>query len=137
MTEDIARQVAALLNLQNRRVVDLTPADILVDADRYIVRADDGGQVIGVVDARPVQWYQCEIEHLSVAPGAKRQGVATALMSAAEDRARQCGASVAQCTIRVGNRESEGLARKCGYVPTVTFINPINGHVLSVYQKVL
>ena len=58
-------------------------------------------------------------------------------MEEAEARARQLGASVAQCTVRVGNVASEGLVEKCGYKPTVTFFNVFSGNHVTVYPKLL
>jgi ribosomal protein S18 acetylase RimI-like enzyme len=105
--------------------------------DRYIVRLSNDGRVLGAVEVKKVQWYQCEIDHLSVDPSAKRAGIGTLLVEEAEARGRQLGARVAQCTIRVGNIGSEGLFKKCGYTATVTFANVSNGNQVTVYQKLL
>jgi len=136
MTDTVARQIADLLNSQNELTVDYTAAKVL-EHDRYIVRLDDSGNVIGAVEVKKVKWYQCEIDHLSVHPDAKRRGLGTSLLGEAEARARQLGARVAQCTIRVGNAPSEGLFKKAGYISTVTFVNAANGNRVTVYQKVL
>jgi ribosomal protein S18 acetylase RimI-like enzyme len=136
LSSDLASQIADLLNLQNKLMTHYTPAKIL-EYDRYIVRVNAEGKLLGVVEIRKVQWYQCEIDHLSVDPSAKRQGIGTSLIQEAEDRARQLGARVAQCTIREGNKESEGLFKKCGYVSTLAFINEGNGNLVTVYLKVL
>ena len=136
MTEAVARQIAELINSQNQLTVKYTPAKIL-EHDRYIVRLDGDGKLLGTVEVKKVQWYQCEIDHLSVDPAAKRTGLGTSLVEEAEARARHLGARVAQCTIRVGNTESEGLFKKCGYTATVTFVNASNGNQVTVYQKLL
>jgi hypothetical protein len=71
MNEDVARQVAELINSQNQLSVPYTAATIL-EHDRYIVRLNDDGKLTGVVEVKRVQWYQCEIDHVSVDPCAKR-----------------------------------------------------------------
>ena len=137
MLPRVAEQIATLLNAQNQLTVPYTKARVLDHEDRYITKLDDSGVVVGVVEVKKLQWYQCEIDHISVDPGFKRKGFGSALLEAAEARARQLGARVAQCTIRVGNVESEGLFRKRGYVGTVTFRNEDSGHDVTVYQRVL
>lgn len=54
----------------------------------------------------------------------------------AEARLKQLGARLAQWTIRAGNEASEGLFRKHGYNPAVTFLNQRSGNRVTVYQKV-
>ena len=136
VTEAVAQQIADLINSQNQLTVQYTAARILKHDD-YIVRLNDSGQLLAVVEVKKVQWYQCEIDHLSVDPSAKRAGLGTALVQEAEARARELGARVAQCTIRVGNTGSERLFRKGGYTPTITFVNETNGNQVKVYQKLL
>jgi len=136
MTEAVARQIAELINSQNELTVHYTPAKIL-EHDSYIVRLNDEGEVLGAVEVKKVQWYQCEIDHLSVNPDTQRNGVGMSLAQQAEDRARQLGARVVQCTIRVGNVASESLFKKRGYNATVTFTNATNGNRVAVYQKAL
>lgn len=133
----VAEQIADLLNSQNQLTVPYTASKIIDHQDHYIVRYDDNGKVLGAVEVKKVQWYQCEIDHLSVDPKSKRQGIGSRLLQDAEARARDMGARIAQCTIRVGNDASEGLFKKHGYTPTVTFLNRANGNQVAVYQKVL
>jgi len=137
MTRNVAEQIATLLNTQNQLAVPYTAETILEHEDRYLFRLGEDSSVLGAVEVKRVQWYQCEIDHLSVDPSAKRQGVGTMLVKAAEDRAKQLGARIAQCTIRVGNLESEGLFKKNGYALTATFFNAGTGNRVGVYQKVL
>jgi ribosomal protein S18 acetylase RimI-like enzyme len=137
LTKAIAQQIADLLNSQNQLTVPYTASKIIARQDGYIVRCDDEGKVLGAVEFKKVQWYQCEIDHLSVAPNSKRRGIGSWLLQEAEARASDIGARIAQCTIRVGNAESEGLFRKHEYTPTVTFMNQENGNQVIVYQKVL
>jgi GNAT superfamily N-acetyltransferase len=137
LTTAIAEQIATLINTQNELTVTYTAAKVLRHEDRYIVRADESGNVVGVVEVKNVQWYQCEVDHLSVSPKHTRQGIGSWLLEQAETRAKELGARVAQCTIRVGNVESEGLFKKYHYAPAVTFRNERSGNDVTVYQKVL
>lgn len=134
MSHAIAEQVAALLNSQNQLTVPYTAGRVLEHEDDYVLRFH-GSELVGVVEVKRVQWYQCEVAHLSVGP--KRQGVGSGLVKDAEARARGLGARLAQCTIRVGNTASEILFRKAGYFSTATFFNEPSGNAVTVYQKVL
>ncbi len=134
MSCDVAQQIADLINRQNQLAVEYTAARVLRDEERYIVRLQNE-IVVGAAEVKLVQWYQCEIDHVSVGP--KRQGHGVWLVEQAEVRGRTLGARVAQCTIRVGNTESEGLFRKMRYLPTVTFLNQDTGNAVTVYQRVL
>ncbi len=136
MSREVAEQIAHLLNTQNQLTVPYTAARIL-EHDRYITTLDGSGKVIGAVEIKKVQWYQCEIDHVSVDPDFKRKGIGSGLLKEAEERARQLGARLTQCTIRVGNVESEGLFKKHGYVGTATFRNENSANDVTVYQKVL
>ncbi len=135
MTHDNAQQIVALLNAQNQLTVEYDAAKVLESADNYIYRLGEDSCVVGVVEVKMVQWYQCEIDHLSVA--VKRRGTGSWLLAEALAKAVHLGARIAQCTIRIGNRESEGLFTKHGFTRTVTFLNRISGNQVAVYQKAL
>jgi ribosomal protein S18 acetylase RimI-like enzyme len=133
----IAAQIANLLNDQNQLTVLYTAETVLRNEASYVVRVGEHSELMGVVEVKSVQWYQCEIEHVSVDPKFKRKGIGSWLVKAAETRAKELGARIAQCTIRVGNVESEGLFEKLCYRPTATFLNEQSGNKVTVYQKVL
>jgi len=137
LSPPVAARIADLLNTQNQLTVRYTPEAVLQDEERYLICSGENSELMGVVEAKLVQWYQCEIDHLSVHPEFTRKGVGSRLLKAAEDRARQLGARIAQCTIRVGNTASEGLFKKYGYWPTATFRNEQTGNKVTVYQKIL
>jgi N-acetylglutamate synthase-like GNAT family acetyltransferase len=137
MSKVTADQIAQLLNTQNELTIHYTAEKVLASQDQYIVRLGENKIVVGAIEVKKVQWYQCEIDHLSVHPDVKRQGVGTWLIQRAEARAKELNARVAQCTIRVGNEASENLFKKFGFVATVTFLNEQNGNKVTVYQKVL
>jgi ribosomal protein S18 acetylase RimI-like enzyme len=137
MTAELAQQVAGLINARNKLVRKYTAQRVLEAAGNYLCRVGSDSRLIGVVEVKRVQWYQCEIDHLSVRADCGRQGIGFSLVEEAEARAVQLGARVAQCTIRSGNGESERLFRKRGYVPGATFFNVDSGNQVTVYQKAL
>jgi N-acetylglutamate synthase-like GNAT family acetyltransferase len=134
MSNGVAQQVAGLINEQNQLAPRYTAKSILDNQEQYLVRLK-GDTVLGAAQLKRVQWYQCEICHVSVGP--KRIGTGTWLVNAAEAKARELGAGIMQCTIRVGNQESDGLFRKLGYIRTVVFPHERTGNDVAVYQKVL
>lgn len=137
MNVDTANEIAELINDRNKLTQRYTPEKVLEAAGNYICRLSSDSRLIGVVEVKRVQWYQCEIDHLSVRADAEGQGVGSWLLKSGEDRALELRTRVAQCTIRVGNERSEGLFRKFGYVQTVSFFNVLSGNDVRVYQKAL
>lgn len=135
MTTEIAEEVAALLNARNQLAAEYDAKKVLEHAERYIVRQDDSSKVVGVVEVKKLQWYQCEIDHLSVA--VDHRGIGSSLLVEALAKAKALGARVAQCTIRVGNTGSEALFTKHGFVPSVTFQNYETGNRVTVFHKAL
>jgi len=107
MKTETAQQVANLLNARNRLAVEYTAAKVLEHAERYIVHQDEHSGVIGVVEVKKVQWYQCEIDHLSAMIDGR--GIGTLLLAQALKRGKDLGARIAQCTIRTDNAGSEAL----------------------------
>ncbi len=137
MQTETARAIAELINDRNKLTKKYTAQKVLEAADNYICRFAGDGRLVGVVEAKRVQWYQGEIDHLSVRPDAEGTGIGSWLLKSAETRAVELRTRIAQCTIRVGNERSEGLFRKFGYLPTVSFFNIRSGNDVTVYQKVL
>jgi GNAT superfamily N-acetyltransferase len=137
MNVDTAQAIAELINDRNKLTKKYPAEKVLDAADNYICRFASDGRLVGVVEAKRVQWYQCEIDHLSVRADAEGEGVGSWLLKSAETRAVELRTRIAQCTIRVGNEQSEGLFRKFGYLPTVSFFNIRSGNDVTVYQKAL
>ena len=136
MNEEIAEQIANLINERNKLTVHYSTRTVLEAADNYIYKVDNG-KVIGSVEVRRVQWYQSEIDHLSVQAFCEGRGIGTELLKEAEAKAIRSGARISQCTIREGNEASCALFQKHGYTATVTFRNRDSGNLVTVYQKVL
>jgi ribosomal protein S18 acetylase RimI-like enzyme len=137
MTHSTASAIAQLINSQNQLTRTYTADAVLRDESRYIVYTNEANECIGVVEVKLVQWYQCEIDHLSVHPLAKRMGIGRKLISEAEKKAISLGARIVQCTIRRGNVASESAFQKNGYIPSVSFRNDRTGNEVTVFQKVL
>lgn len=136
MNEDLASKIAALINERNQLDVCFDAARIVEHGDNYEYEMD-GDVLVGCVEVKKVQWYQWEIRHLSVNAAYVRKGFGSRMIQKAEEKARQGGAGIVQCTIRVGNVESEGAFRKQGYVQTTVFNNLRTGHHVGVWQKVI
>lgn len=137
MDEDTARQIAELINARNQLTVNYTAKKILDAADNYLYRLEGSSRVVGVVEVKPVQWYQSEIDHLSVHPEAEGRGIGFSLVEEAELKAIQQGARIAQCTIRADNERSQAVFQRRGFAPAVSFCNRDSGNHVTVYQKAL
>lgn len=59
----------------------------------------------------------------------------TRVLELAERKAREGGAKILQCTVRVGNLASMSLFDKHHFVKTVTFFNEESGNWVQVLQK--
>jgi GNAT superfamily N-acetyltransferase len=136
MTHEQATQVAALLNTRNELQGEYTAERILQDTNNYLAELRDG-VVVGCVEIKKVQWYQWELRHLSVAEQYEGKGLGKWLIRLAEEKARQGGATIVQCTIRVGNEASEQAFRRSGYREACCFYNAKTDRYVGVWQKVL
>jgi len=137
VNEVIAGQIAALLNSQNGLPRAYDSTGVLRSGDDYLFELGETSQVAAAVEVRKVQWYQCEVRHLTVHPSARGRGFGKKLLSRAEDRAKDLGARVLQCTIRCGNRASESLFAGMGFVRGISFRNEKTGNRVVVWQKPL
>jgi len=81
---------------------------------------DGGGRAVACVALRVLRADRVEVKHLYVAPGARRQGFAAALMDAFEAEAARRGASI---VLETGSRQPEAIAlyRKRGYRERATY----------------
>ena len=136
MTTEQAQQTADLLNSRNRLTTRYTADTVMKASDEYIFESE-GDTVVACVEVKRVQWYQREILHLSVRADRERRGWGTRMLAMAEQRARERGARIAQCTIRVGNVGSESAFRRAGFRETCRFENAASGNEVAVFQKAL
>jgi GNAT superfamily N-acetyltransferase len=137
MTANQAEQIATLLNSQNQLARRYDQETILESKERFILKEDTDGTVVGAVEVVKVQWYQTEIKHLTVALNQQRKGVGRDLLIQAEQKAIQTGAYIAQCTIRDNNAASIKLFLSSRYKHTVTFVNRDTGNRVMVLQKLM
>ncbi|RKS77368.1 acetyltransferase (GNAT) family protein [Motilibacter peucedani] len=96
-----------------------------------------GDDPVGVVAVCPAGPGAGELKRMYVAAGARRTGVARALLVAAEDAARELGLRVLR--LETGTRQPEAMAlyEACGYDPIEGF-GYWAGHPLSrCYEKSL
>ena len=136
MEQNHAGQIAALLNTRNQLVRNYDAEDILAARARFLFKVRDD-QVIGCVEVKKLQWYQAEINHLTVHKDYCRRGIAQALLDAATAHATRHRARILQCTIRDNNVESTGLFLKNGFVRTALFLYPDSGNDVGIFQKVI
>lgn len=137
LTDTQAEQIAALLNERNELTVQYTKQRVLEQANNYLCRYSESGQVIACVEVKKVQWYHSEILHLAVALSHEGKGHAKALLCKAERVARTNGARLLQCTIRAGNTASKKLFEGFGFVHVGTFLNQGTGNNVGIFQKIL
>ncbi|WP_049579561.1 GNAT family N-acetyltransferase [Streptomyces sp. SBT349] len=87
---------------------DLDGVRLLIRRDpEALLLAERGGEVVGTVIAGFDGW-RCHLYRLAVAPWARRQGVATALLAAAERRFAELGGRRVDAMVL----DSNGLGRR-------------------------
>jgi hypothetical protein len=73
MTREQPQQIADLLNSRNR-LTTLHTADTVMKAAAEYLFESEGDIIVACVQIKKVQWYQCEILHLSVRADRERRG---------------------------------------------------------------
>jgi ribosomal protein S18 acetylase RimI-like enzyme len=94
-----------------------TPAAIAVLLDRdpdAVIVADHDGDLIGSIIAGWDGW-RCHLYRLAVRPDARRLGVGTALLAAAEERLTALGATRIDAMVLAANDLGQNLWRARGY----------------------
>lgn len=137
MNHKQAKQIAELVNARNQLARQYDAQDILDASDRYLFELSDAGDVIGCVEVKRVQWYQFEIDHLSLVKEVEGKGIGWKLFKRAEERALIGRGRVLQCTIREGNANSEHLFERNGFHRVGTFYNSDTFNLVGVWQKVI
>jgi len=79
-----------------------------------LVLAEDDGHLVATVIAGWDGW-RCHLYRLAVAPGHRRQGIATVLLTHAEDRFRRLGGTRADAMVLRDNALAHGAWRANGY----------------------
>jgi len=85
----------------------------LRDPDALIL-AMDGDRIVGTVIAGWDGW-RCHLYRLAVSPGRRREGIARALISAAEARFRILGATRVDAMVLDDNEQAHRIWIACGY----------------------
>jgi ribosomal protein S18 acetylase RimI-like enzyme len=79
-----------------------------------VILADDGGEIVGSVVAGWDGW-RCHLYRLAVHPERRRQGIATALLAAAEERFVAVGGRRADAMVLDDNALGAGAWAAAGY----------------------
>ena len=81
-----------------------------------VVRDGEGGAVIGCAGLRRLDPQTTELTRMFVYPEARRRGIASLLIAAAEDAARELGVTTMRLDTRKDLVAARALYRKHGYV---------------------
>ncbi|MFG7944620.1 GNAT family N-acetyltransferase [Streptomyces cacaoi] len=89
----------------------------LLDRDpEALLLAERGGELLGTVIAGWDGW-RCSLYRLAVRPGARRQGIARALVAAAEERFAALGGRRGDAMVLDENERAHHTWRAAGYAP--------------------
>ncbi|GAA2497252.1 GNAT family N-acetyltransferase [Actinocorallia cavernae] len=89
---------------------------LLARDPQALILAERGGEPVGTVIAGFDGW-RCHLYRLAVAPERRRQGVATALLAAAEERFVRLGGRRADAMVLVRNERARYAWSAAGYAP--------------------
>ncbi|MFC7865200.1 GNAT family N-acetyltransferase [Streptomyces murinus] len=96
---------------------DRAGVERLLERDpQALILAERGGEPVGTVIAGFDGW-RCHLYRLAVTPERRRQGVATALLAAAEERFVRLGGRRADAMVLVRNERARYAWSAAGYAP--------------------
>lgn len=136
MNENIAQQIADLLNYRNNLLTQYSREKILKYHQQYIYDLD-GESLIACVRIKKIQWYQSELRHLAVHPAYEKRGYGQRMISLAEARAKELRTRIVQCTIRADNHLATNAFKRAGYSLLNSFYYPKSSHNLCIWQKTI
>jgi len=110
-TQDIAEQIAILLNLQNKLYKVHNVLTIMNSKSTYFVEVE-GDKIVGCSALVKEHPTLSKSYHTSVLPGYQRKGLASKLLKTAMDN---CETRYIYGTIRQDNKASISLVKKLGW----------------------
>jgi GNAT superfamily N-acetyltransferase len=103
---------------------------------RYLVASLDG-TAVGCGAVQPVDAVTGELKRMFVIPGHRGQGIATSLLSALEDLARELGYRRLRLATGVRQPEAIALYERCAYTLTEPYGKYVDAPLTRCYQKAL
>ncbi|MDP4500540.1 GNAT family N-acetyltransferase [Nonomuraea turcica] len=103
---------------------------------RYLV-ASVAGTAVGCGAVQPVDAVTAELKRMFVIPGRRGQGIATSLLSALEDLARELGYRRLRLATGVRQPEAIALYERCAYTLTEPYGKYVDAPLTRCYQKAL
>lgn len=89
-------------------------AEELENENAHFLAAQSGGRVVGYIGI--FEYYEsCEIANVAVSADSRRQGVATALINAAAEAARERGCEFITLEVRESNSAARELYERLGF----------------------
>lgn len=110
--EDMATQIATMLNQHNQWATQFTARAILLFPARYFVEIDDG-RVVGCASNILHDQQITKIQHICVLSAYRRRGIAKKLTEMA---IMHCDTDLVFMTIRQDNGASLALAKSLGFI---------------------
>ncbi len=137
MKKELANQISELLNNENQLTIKYTAEMILRNSENYVYILDETNRIIAVGELSKVQWYQCEIKHISVKKENRKKGLGIEIVNLAELQAKNHNCRILQCTIRSNNIPSIKMFTKLGYIKSCNFYNTTSNNDVSVFHKAI
>lgn len=134
MNEHQESQILSLINEINNLTEPVTIAYTRSRKRDYLFEMDSEGSVIGCICVKYVQWYQCEICHLSVSKSHRGLGLGAKLVARAITYATKKNFKISQITIREDNIISQRVFEKFGFKHMNSFFNNKSAHRIKLYQ---
>ncbi|WP_327586471.1 GNAT family N-acetyltransferase [Nonomuraea sp. NBC_00507] len=103
---------------------------------RYLV-ASVAGQAVACGAVQPVDAVTGELKRMYVVPGHRGRGIATSLLSALEDLARELGYRRLRLATGVRQPEAIALYERCAYTLTEPYGKYVDAPLTRCYQKAL
>jgi ribosomal protein S18 acetylase RimI-like enzyme len=101
--------------------------------DGAVFVAEDGGGLVGFLDADAAEPGRWHVETVHVRPAARREGIAKALLREATAAARKDGAEHVSLEVLTTNETAEAVWRRLGFEPVeLTMTQTVDAHELRL-----